>query len=272
MNRPLSTTIAVMLFLIVLTTASLVFFVVQSRQGDTQKILVLCGGSMRLPMEKIIEDYKEISDTEIELTVGGSGTLLSQIELTRKGDVFVCHDPFITLAEKNGVIDEWKSVGHMKPIIVVKKANPHNIHDFLDLANPGLRLGVGDPWYSTSGVITDLMIKNSGKSDEILDNIKVSTHGGHRLATDVDLGSLDAVVIWDAIAFNFRDKLDTVKIGEKYEIDSYSSATFGVTDLRKIKVNIALIKYSDSKEEARKFWKYATTEGMSVFREYGFNM
>ncbi len=255
------------ILLAVLIIGAIIFFV--SQKAGESEILVLCGGSMRVPMEEIIRNYSVVSDDSIMLTVGGSGDLCAQIKYTRKGDIYVCHDPFMPWAEKQGLIETWSTVAYLEPVIAVKKGNPRKIRELKDLAQPGIRLGVGDPRYSTCGVIVDQMIKQMGYEDALRKNIKMTSKTHHKIATDLALGTLDAAIIWNAVAHNYPDKLDMMPIGEQY-VDAITSATFGVTDLKHIKVTIGIIKYARNKDNVRKFWEYATTAAKPVFKQSGF--
>ena len=57
-----------------------------SREKNNE-VVVLCGASMRAPMEKIIKLYSNISNDKILMNYGGSGELCAQIQLSGKGDL-----------------------------------------------------------------------------------------------------------------------------------------------------------------------------------------
>lgn len=251
-----------------LVVAAIVFFAILPAGKKESEILVLCGGSMRTAMREVIKEYRSVSDDKVMLTVGDSGHLASQIRLTRKGDVFVCHDPFMPWAKELGLVDEWRTVARLKVVIAVPKGNPKGVRTLKDLARPGLRVGIGDPKYSTSGVIAKEILKRL-EYGEAIRKKAVTTKGHQKRATDVTLGILDATIIWDAVAFLFRDKVDALPIDEKY-IDAVTSATFGRTDLRNIKVTIGIITGAKDNERVRRFWEFATTRGREIFARHGF--
>lgn len=237
------------------------------REGE---ILVLCGGSMRAAVEEITKAYEALSGDEVLMTIGGSGELCAQIKLTRKGDVFVCHDPFMEWAEKRGLIDRWETVGMLKVVIVVPKGNPKGVKGLEDLARPGVRVGIGDVVYSTSGVIANEMFKKAPFGEDVRRNVRLETKGHQKRATDVSLNLLDAAIVWDAVAFLFRDKLDVVRVDYEY-VDAITSATYGRSDLRNVKVTAGITSFAKDREEVRRFWEYLTGDGRRVFREYGFS-
>lgn len=240
------------------------------KSGDRKEVVVLCGGSMRAVLEQIIEEYKSESADVVLGTYGGSGELCVQIREGNRCDVYVCHDPFMPWAAEQGLIHEWRTVARFWPAIVVPKGNPDGIKGIRDLARPGLKIGIGDTRYSTSGVITKELLKNAPFGDAVRRNVRMETKGHQKRATDVTLGILDAAIIWDAVAFQFRDKLDAIPI-EKTYVDAVTSATFGWTDLRNIRVTAGITVYARGRENARRFYEYLTTEGRAVFERHGFS-
>jgi len=249
---------------------AVVFFILEPGGKKESQVLVLCGGSMRHAMEEIIRNYKNVSGDDVMMTIGDSGDLCVQLKFTRKGDIYVCHDPFMPWAEKQGLIHEWRTVARFWPAIVVPKGNPGGIKGLADLARPGLKIGIGDTRYSTSGVIAREILKNAPFGDAVRKNVRMETKGHQKRATDVTLGILDATIIWDAVAFLFRDKLDVIPI-EKTYVDAITSATFGRCDLRNIRVTAGITVYARDKEHVRRFYDYLTTEGMAVFEKHGFS-
>ncbi len=254
----------------VVILGAVVFFILQPGGNKESEVLVLCGGSMRAALEEVIKDYRAVSSDNVMMTVGGSGELCAQMKFTHKGDVYVCHDPFMPWAAEQGLIHEWRTVARFWPAIVVPKGNPDGIKGLADLARPGLKIGIGDTRYSTSGVITKELLKNAPFGDAVRRNVRMETKGHQKRATDVTLGILDAAIIWDAVAFLFRDKLDVIPI-EKTYVDAVTSATFGRCDLRNINVTTGVTSYARDKEHVRKFYQYLTTEGLAVFEKHGFS-
>ena len=152
---------------------------------------------------------------------------------------------------------------------MVPKGNPKNIAQIEDLARSGVRLGIGDRTYSTSGVIVNNMLKKLAEGDAILRNVRMETKGHQQRCTDVAMGALDAAIVWNAVAHLFRDKLDIIPIPKKY-VDAVTSATYKKSDLKHVKVTVGLISFAREKEAARRFYEFATTRCRDVFEQYGF--
>jgi ABC-type molybdate transport system substrate-binding protein len=81
-------------------------------RSDTT-LSVYCGVSMRPPMEELADLYREETGTKIEFLYSDSGNLLSQAGLTGKGDIYICHDPFMAAARSKGLVDRDWTVGYL---------------------------------------------------------------------------------------------------------------------------------------------------------------
>jgi len=256
------------LIVVVLSIAVLAGFALLPA-GDKEDVLILCGGSMRAVLEDIIERYAEVSDDKVIATYGGSGELCAQIEKTGKGDIYICHDPFMAWAADLGMIHTWATVGYLDVVMIVPKGNPKRIRELKDLAQPDLRLGVGDRNYSTSGMIAKNILKKLDCRQEILKNVRMETKGHQQRCNDVAMGSLDASIVWGPVARLFAEKLESIPIPNEY-VDSVTSATYGKNDLRNVKVTIGIISGAKGKESARKFYEFATDKCGELFARHGF--
>ena len=236
----------------------------------SQDVMVLCGGSMRAPLEELKRRYAKVSDDTIVTTYGGSGELCAQIQNTGKGDLYLCHAPFMPWAAERGLISEWTTVASLGVVIIVPEGNPKKIRNLEDLARPGLRIGIGNRTYSTSGQIIKHVLAQRPYGDAVLKNVRVETKGHQQRCNDVAMGTLDASVVWDAVANLYTDKLDIIPI-DMTGIDAITSATYKRSDIRKTGVTLGIISGAKSREPVRRFYEFAIREAGDVFREMGFN-
>ena len=233
------------------------------------EVLVLCGGSMRAALEDAIDRYKESHDVDVLASYGGSGDLCAQIQRTQKGDIYVCHDPFMPWAADQGLNDAWTTVGSLEVVIIVPRGNPKGIEGLEDLTTPGLRLGIGDRTYSTSGQIVKNILSNVEYGEEILKNVRLETKGHQQRCNDVAMGTLDAAIVWSAVAGLFADRLDVISI-PKTHIDAVTSATYKESDLRDVKVTVGVTTYAKDKPGVREFYDFVTAACKDIFEEHGF--
>ncbi len=261
-----STTIGVSGF--VLFVVALVILFNRQHPGNPNEILVLCGGSMRAPLEEIIGKYAAISPDKVVATYGGSGDLCVQIEKTGKGDLYLCHDPFMEWAQDRGLIVKWRKVGEMKIVIVVPAGNPKKIKTLKDLARPGIRLGIGNRTYSTSGRMIMSIFNRLPYGPDILKNVRMETKGHQQRCTDVRLGTLDAAIVWLAVAHLYERQLDIIAIPSTH-LDTITSATGHTSDLGHVKVAIGITARARDNIHARKFYDFVLACD-AIFRKYHF--
>jgi molybdate transport system substrate-binding protein len=250
--------------------AACIALILWHRTGESD-VLVLCGGSMRAPMEEIVARYAKESGDTIVTSYGDSAELCSQLAKTRRGDVFICHDPFMGWAEDHKLVDRWTTLAKLDIVIVVPKGNPKGLHDLKDLATPGLRLGISDTNFSTAGQLIKRMLKTLDYGEAIRKNVRVETKHHQALSNDVVIGNLDAAITWNAVAHALQDKLDTVGIPRDRiaKVDAVTSATYKLSDLKNIKVTMGLTTSGAGKEAARRFYEFAARQ-KDVFASHGF--
>jgi len=236
-------------------------------KNDHNDIVVLCGASMRAPMEEIKKQYESISGDKILMNYGGSGELCTQIKLSGDGDVFVAHDPFVPWAEEQGLLDKSSTIGYLNIVIVVPKKS--EISSFNDLTKPGIRLGIGDTTYSTSGQVVKNALKNAPFGNAIMSNVVAQSKGHQTRCNYIINGALDAGIVWNAVAETFRDKLKIIPVPEKY-IDSITSATYQESDLNNIKVAVGITEKAKNDPAVNKFYDFMISNGKNVFEKYGF--
>lgn len=262
------TLIASILVLVVLISGA--WLVRLTMKGaETEEVTMLTGGSMKAVMGDVVKRYATVSRDRIMVSYGESADFAAQLAHGGRGDVFMCHDPFMPWAEEQGFISEWKTVAYLDNVIVVPKGNPARIQGLSDLARPGIRLGVGDRRYSTSGVVFGEMLAKSSVGAAIASNIVVESKGHAVRCESVAQGHLDAAISWNAVAQSMRDKVDVVEL-DRTTVDAITSATYKSTDLRNIRVTAGLVRQGAARESARRFYKYLTESCADLFAARGF--
>ena len=248
-----------------------------AKRPSQQRAPLLCyvGGTMRPVMEHLAEVYESKTGQPIEIDYAGSGECLIKIDTTRRGDIYVCHDPFLGLLKKKGLCRQGWTVAGVKPMIAVAKGNPKNITSLKDLARPGIRLVLTHPVYSTAGHIVKVMFAKAKLGDGIEKNVVTRTKGGGSAANAVGLGHGDAAIVWNAVIHLRKDKLDMVDIEDRFRpqpgVDAVTTATFGPIDMSFVAVTLATLKCSKQPEAASAFAEFVASDAnRSVFEDYGF--
>jgi molybdate transport system substrate-binding protein len=243
--------------------------------GEPAPLYCYVGGTMRPAMEELARIYQEETGRRVELDYGDSGAAIIKAETTGRGDLTVVHDPFHGAFEHKGLSADAWVVATLQPVIAVAKGNPKSITGLKDLARPGLRLILTDAMYSTAGHVNTVMFRRAGIEAEVAKNVVAGTRMGGEAANAVVLGTADATIVWNAVAFLRRDKLDAIPIEAAYRpdpgVDATTSATFGPINLAQIRVTIDVLKSSKQADAARAFAQFAASpRAAEVWRKLGF--
>lgn len=233
------------------------------------------GGTMRPAMEELVRLYQAETGTRVELDYGDSGSIVIKAETTRKGDLCVVHDPFHGFMTVKGLSVEGWAVATLEPVIAVAKGNPKKIEGIKDLARPGIRLVLTDANYSTMGHVCRVIFQKAGLAEAIEKNTLTRTRAGGEAANAVVLGHADATIVWNAVVFLRREKLDAVPVEPPLrpvpKVDAVTSATYGPVDMSRIQVTMDLLEFSKRPEAARAFAAFAASpRGQEVWKQFGF--
>jgi molybdate transport system substrate-binding protein len=243
-----------------------------TRGGAQAPVLVYCGSSMRTPMEEIGKLYEKKHGRRIDLSFGDSGTLVIQAEQRKAGDAFVVHDPFGAMAENRGLVESTTPVALLVPSIGVKIGTKGELEvkRLGDLAKPGLKLGIPDAQYSTCGNVLAAMLKKASLDEAVMKNASLTSRSSGDLVNALSLGSVDAIVAWDALIR--RDAtLKLIPIEPEYQLDAVTSATGKTYQVRNIYITISVLKSAMDASAARKLVELAAgPEGQAVFTRHGF--
>jgi len=168
------------------------------RQEKT--LLFFCGSAVRVPMDEIIKNYQAERGVHVQVSYGGSGGLLSQMELARKGDIYLAGSPdYIAIGEKKKLLvpNSAHKVAYLIPAIIVPKGNPATIRSLDDLARPGLRIGMGNPETVCLGLYGIELLEYNKCLEPVLKNVAVFAKSCEDTATLAVLKKVDAIIGWD---------------------------------------------------------------------------
>jgi len=233
---------------------------------------VRCAGSMAAPIRELARMFEKETGRKVRITLGDSGTLLLETSEAREGDIYVCHDPYAIRAKEHGMAERWYAVASLTPVIGVAKGNPKGIKGLKDLLRSDVRTGLPHRQFSTAGQIVWASLKKSGLYESMNRRKPFESRSSGDLGNQLKLGSLDAVVMWDAIARSLPDAITIVPIEPEYHVDAISSATSGKTfDVREIKVTIVPLVFAKEPLLGAQFARLAMSEaGRDVWVRHGF--
>ena len=233
------------------------------------QLKLLCGGGIRPPIDGssiddepgIIERFRaKHPGASVETTYGASNLLLGQLKLTQAGDLFLPGDDYyIEEAKQEGLVYETRTVAWFTPAIMVQRGNPRGIESVADLAATDVQLAVADARAAAIGRITPDIFKKNGIEFEDLDNIAFTGVTAPEIAQAVELGHVDATIVWRPVAMQYLRNSEIVEIAPDRNVRS--------------PLVIAVLETSDNKEAAIRFADFISgEEGRRVFERYNYDM
>ncbi|MBN2026084.1 MAG: molybdate ABC transporter substrate-binding protein [Actinobacteria bacterium] len=220
-------------------------------------IMVYSGAGMRKPMDEIGLLFQEEYGTEVVYNYAGSNALLSQMELTQEGDVYMPGETYyLEVADEKGFIDYQQMVCYHIPVITVPKDNPAGIQTLEDLTNPDVKLVWGDPEAAAIGKVADKIAEQNGIKDAVWENIVATVPTMNELIVYISESQADATINWGDVVYGVENILviDIPKEQNAIKVIPVGSLTF-----------------SEEKETAEAFVDFcASEEALEIFESYGF--
>ena len=171
--------------------------------GCTQKapktITAFCGSASKPAMEEAAQAFAEKRGIKVYLNFSGSGTVLSQMKVSKSGDLYIPGSPdYMVMAEQSGVVepDSVKIISYLIPAILVQPGNPRNIQSLPDLARPGIEVGIGNPEAVCVGLYAYEILERNNLLTEVEANIVTHAESCAKTASLVALKSVDAILGW----------------------------------------------------------------------------
>jgi molybdate transport system substrate-binding protein len=177
---------------------------------------ILCGSSMAQPIQEIGQQFAKTHGIDVIYDMGGAETLLPRVLADAPADVFVCHDPFEEKVNAGGKLAGSVAVACLKPVVLVRPGNPRQIRTIADLARAGLKIGIGDPKYSTCGAMFVQLLDQKGLREKIMGNATLQARTHTEIANGLIAGPLDAIVVWNFVAGLYKGKVQLVETDDAY--------------------------------------------------------
>ncbi len=246
--------------LFILLLASLLFCACSRAAGD-KTLLVMCGSANKPAMQEIAAQYERETGVKIHLLYGGSGTLLSQIELARKGDIYLpASADYILKAERKHLLipGTTQQVCYLIPAIITPKGNPKGIKALNDLGRKGTKVAIGNPETVCLGLYAVELLEKNHLLRPVMRNVVVYGGNCSRLVNLVTMKKVDAIIGWRVVHFWNPEAMDFIPIGEK----SLARISY---------IPIAIPVYARDREESQRFIDFVVSEeGKNLYRKHGY--
>ncbi len=224
--------------------------------ASRDELFLYCGAGLRPAVEEIVGMFIEETGMPVRVDYNASSLLLGRMKVSRSGDLFIPGDEYyIDRAAAEGLIEASWPVAEFVPVIMVAKGNPRNIRGFEDLLREGVRMGLADARTAAVGRTARLIFaKNNISKQQIERNLVFESVTVPELATNVELGHLDAAIVWRPVAAR-ASQAEYVEIPPELNVTA--------------PVPVAILSFSERQEQARQFVEFIRSEkSMAVFQRH----
>lgn len=191
------------------------------------EITILCAASNKTVIDQIRKQYEEETGRSVSIQFGNSQSLLAQLEISKRGDLYLpADDGFLTIAKNKKLVEEVLPIASMHIGLVVKKGNPKGINSLKDLMRDDVRLVLADPEAAAVTKLARTILENSGQWDAIKNVTKAFRSTVTEVAADVQISAADVGIVYNPVLVTFPD-LEFVQIEELES--GISQVSIGIT-------------------------------------------
>jgi molybdate transport system substrate-binding protein len=217
------------------------------------------GASMSKPGKEAVEKYNQQTKTcRVLLAIGGSGQLLSQLQMAKKGDLYTpASEAFLNKAKELGVVAGHRLLLEQRPVFGLSSEGAGKIKNFTDLMNPGNRIALGNPKTMALGK-TYLGIEakmDEGTRKGIRKNVLLLAININQVVNYLLTNTVDAGITFDTTAT--ANGLPYIQIPEEL---SRTNRAF-----------LVKLIFSEHPEEVERFQNFLFKQ-QAIFKKYGFDL
>ncbi len=228
-----------------------------------KEITVFAGSASKPALDEAASVFEKQTGVKVYLTYGGSGTVLSQMELSKTGDIYIPGSPdYLVKAENKKIIDPSSTmiVAYLIPAINVQAGNPKNIQSISDLAKPGIKVGIGNPTTVCVGLYAVEILDHNNLLAGVFKNIVTQASSCDNTAALISLKSVDAVIGWSVFQDWDPQNINTVYL----EAEQIPRLAY---------IPAAISNFTQEKEAAEAFINFLTSpSGQEMFRKWGYDV
>jgi molybdate transport system substrate-binding protein len=227
--------------------------------SDKGPVKLYAGAGLRPALQELIATFKKQTGITVEADYSGSGMAISRARLDDEADLFMPGDVSYVdrLQELTGKVESQTAISWFVPVIIVRKGNPKKITSLKDFLRNDVTVGLGRADVCRVGRISGKILGLSGVDRSKLDATESLTV--NELGVWVKMGSVDAAIVWDAIAANFADAVDVIEIPRRKNVIS--------------RVVVGRLKTSQHPAAARRFVEFLVSdEGRRILARRGYRV
>ena len=244
-----------------------VFFVLlvsQTLLYAQERLMLFVGAASKPPTEQVIKLFEKKTGIEVDVNFGGSGYMLSQMVLSKKGDIyFPGSSDYMEKARKERYVypETEKIVVYLVSAINVQKGNPKNIKNLKDLTRPGIKVAIANPEGVCVGayaveIIEKLFTKK--EKEAFRENLVNYTGSCSKTATAISLKMADAVIGWRVFEYWDPKRIETISLSP----DEIARVGY---------IPIAISTFTKNRVLAQKFIDFMLSkEAIAIFKKYNY--
>jgi molybdate transport system substrate-binding protein len=244
----------------------LILSLIQNAQSSSNRPLIFAGAASKPATEETVKIFQEKTGIPVDVIFGGSGFVLSQMKITRKGDLyFPGSSDFVEIAKKDGLVfpETEKTIVYLLPAINVQKGNPKRIHSLKDLTKDGIRVAIANPEMVCVGTYAvEIIEKNLSpiEKEKFKKNLVNYTESCEKTANAISLKAVDAVLGWRVFHYWDPKRIETIYL----KPEEVSRIGY---------IPIAISKFTQDKILAQRFIDFLlSSQGKNIFRKYHYLM
>lgn len=239
-----------------------------SRGGTPDKghLLIYVGAASKPPTEEAARAFEKKTGVKVNLNIGGSGVILSQMKLTKRGDLFFPgSSDYMELAKREGmvILETEAKVVYLVPSINVQRGNPRNIKTLKDMARPGLRVAIANPESVCVGayaVETIERVFSQKEKDAFRKNLVNYAESCEKTANIITLKLADAVIGWSVFEHWDPQRIQTIPLRQ----DEVTRVGY---------IPVAISRYTNNRPLAQRFIDFLLSpEGKGIYKKYNYFM
>jgi molybdenum ABC transporter molybdate-binding protein len=224
-------------------------------------LVVYAAAAVRVPLERVARDFEAETGRRVELRFGASEDILTKAGLVNPADpadLFLpADDSYVRAAANRGLVGERFPFAAMKAVVLLAPGNPKGLAAWPDLLRDGVRVAVANP-AAAVGKLTRDHLAATGRWAALASRV-IDTGTVTEAANAAKVGSVDAAVVWDAVAANYPG-----------QVVLHLPELAGVT----ARLEVAVLNQSADADADRRFARYLAdpAHGLPTFRAAGFTV
>jgi len=230
------------------------------------RLTIFVGAASKPATEEAVKLFENKTGVKVDVSFGGSGYVLSQMILAKKGDIyFPGSSDYMEKAKKEGYVypETEKVVVYLVPAINVQKGNPKNIKTLKDFLRPGVKVAIANPDGVCVGAYAIEIVENYFTPEEqeaFRHNLVNYTGSCAKTASAISLKTVDAVIGWKVFSHWDPKRIETIPL-KSSEI------------IRVGYIPIAIAKFTRDRGLAQRFINFLLSDEVKmIFRKYHYFM